>query len=64
MFDFGDEWRVQLVVKERRPHAGEEMPQVLERRGSAPPQYPEDEEDGPWGGERAGQDSNLRPSGL
>jgi hypothetical protein len=44
VFDFGDEWRVQLVVKERRPHGCEMLPCVLERRGTAPPQYPDEGE--------------------
>lgn len=43
VFDFGDEWRVSLRLRETRPD-GETG--ILERKGDAPPQYPpyEDEE--------------------
>jgi hypothetical protein len=47
LFDFGDEWRVKLTLREIRPAAdGEPLPRVLASRGEAPPQYPdyEDEE--------------------
>lgn len=39
VFDFGDEWRVLLTVKEREGEDGGTYPRVLERRGEAPPQY-------------------------
>ncbi len=38
VFDFGDEWRVRLTVRERVTAAGEH-PRVLELRGTPPPQY-------------------------
>jgi hypothetical protein len=39
VFDFGDDWRVRLTVRERiAPEAGDH-PRVLELRGSPPPQY-------------------------
>jgi hypothetical protein len=38
VFDFGDEWRVRLTVRERATAAGEH-PRVLELRGVPPPQY-------------------------
>jgi hypothetical protein len=38
VFDFGDEWRVRLTVKERVAATGEH-PRVLELRGTPPPQY-------------------------
>ena len=43
IFDFGDEWRVWLRLRETRP-AG--ATGILDRKGEAPPQYPayEDEE--------------------
>jgi hypothetical protein len=43
VFDYGDEWRVMLTVRERLD--GEEpVRRVIERRGAAPPQYPPLEE--------------------
>lgn len=46
VFDFGDEWRVLLELRERvRPEPGARYPKVLERRGEAPAQYPYDEEE-------------------
>lgn len=42
-FDFGDEWRVLLTVKERVEDDGGAYPRVLERHGEAPPQYADDE---------------------
>lgn len=39
VFDYGDEWRVLLTLRERRED-GETLRRVLERRGTAPPQYP------------------------
>lgn len=38
VFDFGDEWRVRLAVRERVTAAGDH-PRVLELRGTPPPQY-------------------------
>jgi hypothetical protein len=38
VFDFGDEWRVRLTVRERVPASGHH-PRVLELRGTPPPQY-------------------------
>jgi hypothetical protein len=38
VFDFGDEWRVRLTVRERVTATGDH-PRVLELRGTPPPQY-------------------------
>jgi Plasmid pRiA4b ORF-3-like protein len=38
VFDFGDEWRVRLTVRERVAATGDH-PRVLELRGTPPPQY-------------------------
>jgi Plasmid pRiA4b ORF-3-like protein len=38
VFDFGDEWRVRLTVRDRVVATGEH-PRVLELRGTPPPQY-------------------------
>jgi pRiA4b ORF-3-like protein len=38
LFDFGDEWRVLLTVTDARPNGGAQ-PEIVERRGEAPPQY-------------------------
>ena len=43
VFDYGDEWRVMLTVRERL-HDDEPLRRVIERRGTAPPQYPPLEE--------------------
>jgi hypothetical protein len=47
VFDYGDEWRVVLTLRERidGPDA---MPRVSDRRGTAPPQYPPVDEEEPW----------------
>ena len=46
VFDFGDEWRVDLRVADIRPAADEKLPQLVASRGDAPPQYEDyDEED-------------------
>jgi hypothetical protein len=45
VFDFGDEWRVQLTLREHGQPDGGTYPRVLERRGTAPPQYPGLDED-------------------
>jgi len=39
LFDFGDEWRVELSVREVRPDDGSHYPQLLHAEGEAPPQY-------------------------
>src|SRR6058998_984640 len=40
VFDFGDEWRVLLELRERAPsEPGARYPKVLERIGEPPPQY-------------------------
>jgi DNA-binding PadR family transcriptional regulator len=39
VFDYGDEWRVLLTLRERRED-GEPLRRVIERRGTAPRQYP------------------------
>jgi hypothetical protein len=40
VFDFGDDWRVRLTVRERIAADALEHPRVLELRGTPPPQYP------------------------
>jgi hypothetical protein len=40
VFDFGDEWRVKLTVREEVEPDGGTYPRVLMRKGTAPPQYP------------------------
>lgn len=45
LFDYGDNWEVELEVGETREVGEETYPQVLERRGEAPPQYEPLEED-------------------
>jgi Plasmid pRiA4b ORF-3-like protein len=42
IFDFGDEWRVRLTLRETRP-GGETG--ILDRKGEAPAQYPEYEDE-------------------
>ena len=39
VFDFGDDWRVRLTMRERTTAEAIEYPQVLELRGTPPPQY-------------------------
>ena len=39
VFDYGDDWRVMLTLRERVDGGGP-LPRVSERRGTAPPQYP------------------------
>jgi len=39
VFDFGDEWRVRLTLREQTDADGGGYPRVLERIGTAPPQY-------------------------
>lgn len=47
LFDFGDEWRVRLTLRQIADDDGEGYPRLLESVGEAPPQYPDfaDEED-------------------
>jgi hypothetical protein len=45
VFDFGDEWRVRLTLREQtEPDAGD-YPRVLQRTGTAPPQYADYDEE-------------------
>jgi hypothetical protein len=44
LFDFGDEWRVRLTLRDIRADDGEPHPRVLESVGEAPPQYPDYDE--------------------
>jgi len=39
VFDYGDEWRVRLTLRERI-NGSDVVPRVSDRRGTAPPQYP------------------------
>ena len=39
VFDFGDEWRVRLTLRERIAAEPADYPRVLELRGTPPPQY-------------------------
>jgi pRiA4b ORF-3-like protein len=39
VFDFGDDWRVRLTVRERTAAEAGDHPRVLARRGTPPPQY-------------------------
>ena len=45
LFDFGDEWRVELTVARVDADDGGAYPRLLESIGEAPPQYPDLEED-------------------
>ena len=48
LFDFGDEWRVRLTLRQVTADDVGPYPRVLESVGEAPPQYPdydEEEED-------------------
>ncbi len=46
VFDFGDEWRVRLALRQIIADDGGAYPRLLESVGEAPPQYPDcDEED-------------------
>lgn len=44
VFDFGDEWRVRLTVREITSGDGGTYPRILASTGEAPPQYPEYDE--------------------
>jgi hypothetical protein len=39
LFDFGDEWRVRLTVRQITADDGQQYPRHLESVGDAPPQY-------------------------
>jgi hypothetical protein len=45
IFDFGDEWRVRLTVREIVADDGAAYPRVLKSVGDGPPQYVDYEED-------------------
>ncbi len=45
VFDFGDEWRVRLVLREIEADDGGRYPRIVEGVGEAPPQYPQCDED-------------------
>ncbi|PZS22680.1 MAG: plasmid pRiA4b ORF-3 family protein, partial [Pseudonocardiales bacterium] len=46
LFDFGDEWRVRLTLRQITAADGQGYPRLLDSVGEAPPQYPDyDEED-------------------
>jgi hypothetical protein len=42
VFDFGDEWRVRLLLKAIEESDGARYPRVVTRTGQAPPQYPDE----------------------
>jgi hypothetical protein len=44
LFDFGDEWRVRLIVRQITADDGKPYPRLLESVGAAPPQYPDYED--------------------
>jgi hypothetical protein len=48
VFDFGDEWRVRVTVRQITVDDGQPYPRYLKSVGDAPPQYPdyEDEDTG------------------
>jgi len=46
VFDFGDDWRVRLTLRDDAPGDGGRYPRVLQRTGQAPPQYPDPDEEG------------------
>ncbi len=39
VFDFGDDWRVRLTLRDRADSDGGDYPRVLNRTGTPPPQY-------------------------
>ena len=47
VFDYGDDWRVLLTLRER-VDGSDALPRVSDRRGTAPPQYPPLDEEEPW----------------
>jgi hypothetical protein len=44
VFDFGDEWRVRLTLRDLVADDAGAYPRILESVGEAPPQYPDYEE--------------------
>ena len=46
VFAFADQWRVRLTLREQVKAEDEPYPRVLERRGTAPSQYPADDAQG------------------
>ena len=44
LFDFGDEWRVALTVRQVTADDGLPYPRLLDATGDAPPQYPDYED--------------------
>lgn len=44
LFDYGDEWRFVVECKKIEPNDGGKYPRMLESKGEAPEQYPDDEE--------------------
>lgn len=47
VFDYGDDWRVMLTLRERLD-GSDAISRVSARRGTAPPQYPPLDEEQPW----------------
>ena len=45
VFDYGDEWRVRLVLRQQTDADGGAYPRVINREGTPPPQYPEQHQD-------------------
>ena len=45
VFDFGDEWRVRLTLRQIVTDDGGGYPRIVDSVGDAPPQYPDYEED-------------------
>ncbi len=45
VFDYGDEWRVRLVLRQQTDADDRTYPRVLKRDGTPPPQYPEHDQD-------------------
>lgn len=45
LFDFGDEWRLMLKIVDRWPAGPEVYPMLVDAVGTAPPQYPDLDED-------------------
>lgn len=45
IFDFGDEWRVRLTLRQITADDGEPYPRLLKSVGNAPPQYPDYDEE-------------------
>lgn len=44
VFDFGDEWRLRLTLRQVTDDDGQQYPRLLKSVGDAPPQYPDYEE--------------------